>query len=299
MIKVSICMVTYNHEKFIKEAIDGILSQKAGNFTIELVIGEDISKDSTRKICIEYSQKYPEKIRLLLNKQNLGAVPNFISTLNQCDGDYIALCEGDDTWTDPDKLIKQIGFLEQNPEYVMCCHNAMVIYEKDFNPSHSFNDQNIKEDLTIADIAENWFIPTASIVYRRSALNRLPDWVASVFCEDYVLQLLLADKGKIKYFNQILSVYRKNFNSVSFLASQNFLYEKIIEAFVKLNEHYNFKYDNLFKTRIASLNQMINKYNKKKKYDIISPFFWVNLLLHPFKMFMLRNNKRQIKFIRF
>lgn len=110
-IMVSICMITYNHEPFIREAIEGVLMQQS-TFPYELVIGEDYSTDRTRDICIEYQQKHPDKIRLLLNEKNLGVMPNFIQTLNACSSKYIALCEGEDYWTDPLKP-QEIGRLSQ------------------------------------------------------------------------------------------------------------------------------------------------------------------------------------------
>jgi len=112
---VSIICITYNHEPYIAEAIEGVLMQKC-SFPIELVIGEDCSTDNTRKICEEYANK-SELIKLLPTETNLGMMPNFIRTLQSCTGKYIAMCEGDDYWTDPLKLQKQVDFLEANAEY--------------------------------------------------------------------------------------------------------------------------------------------------------------------------------------
>ena len=123
---VSICMITYNHEEFISEAIEGVLMQKT-NFPLELIISEDCSTDKTREICIEYQQKYPEIIKLQLPEKNLGMIQNSLSTLKACRGKYIALCEGDDYWTDPDKLQKQVDFLEVNKEYGMCYTNYIPV----------------------------------------------------------------------------------------------------------------------------------------------------------------------------
>jgi len=116
-------MITYNHERYISEAIDGILMQEC-DFEYELVIGEDYSTDNTRKICEQYAAKYPNKIKLLQSVNNWGMNSNFIRTVKECNSKYIALCEGDDYWTDPLKLQKQVDFLEKNKEYSLCFHRA-------------------------------------------------------------------------------------------------------------------------------------------------------------------------------
>src|SRR5690349_16516557 len=110
--KVSVCMVTYNHEKFIEKAIEGVLMQET-DFDVELVIGEDFSTDQTRSIIEKYQQKYPGKIIIAPSEHNLGMMKNFVNTLNTCTGEYIALCEGDDFWTDPTKLQRQVEFMEK------------------------------------------------------------------------------------------------------------------------------------------------------------------------------------------
>lgn len=107
--KVSVLMITYNHEKFIAQAIDSILMQQV-NFDYEIVIGEDCSTDGTRAIVIQYQKEYPDKIRLLLPEENLGMHKNFVQTFRACQGEYIALLEGDDYWTSPRKLQKQVDF---------------------------------------------------------------------------------------------------------------------------------------------------------------------------------------------
>ena len=113
---VSVSMICYNAEAFIAESIESILNQKV-DFPIELVIGDDCSKDNTRQICETYAEKYPEIIRLLLPENNLGIGGNTARTMGSCRGKYIAVCDGDDIWIDPHKLKRQVDFLEQNPHY--------------------------------------------------------------------------------------------------------------------------------------------------------------------------------------
>src|SRR6516164_8232942 len=116
---VSVFMITYNHGKYISEAIESIVSQKT-NFEFELVIGEDCGPDDTRAICEQYAAKYPDIINLLPSDKNYGPMGNTIRVMYACTGKYVALCEGDDYWTDPYKLQKQVDFLEANPDFSIC-----------------------------------------------------------------------------------------------------------------------------------------------------------------------------------
>ena len=119
-IKVSACIITYNHEKFIEDCLEAAISQKL-DFDYEIIIGEDKSTDNTLAICKEYERAYPELIRVIERPENLGLIGNWMDTLDQCRGDYIAMCEGDDFWTDFLKLQKQVSFLENNPDYALSC----------------------------------------------------------------------------------------------------------------------------------------------------------------------------------
>src|SRR5271157_2282730 len=111
---VSVFMITYNHEKFVGQAIESIVTQKV-NFDFELIIGEDCSTDNTLDICNKYAKQYPDIIKLFPSEKNYGMMGNTVRVLYACTGKYIAMCEGDDYWCDPYKLQKQIDFLEANP----------------------------------------------------------------------------------------------------------------------------------------------------------------------------------------
>ena len=131
---VSVCCITYNHVHYVKDALDGFLIQKT-DFPYEICLGEDESNDGTREICKEYAEKYPDKIRLFLRSRkdviyingHATGRYNFIETLKECKGKYIALCEGDHYWTEPTKLQKQVDFLEANESYVMSFHRVDIL----------------------------------------------------------------------------------------------------------------------------------------------------------------------------
>ncbi len=127
-ILVSACIITYNHEKFIRQCLDGALMQDV-DYSYEIVIGDDHSTDSTAAICQDYAARYPDIIRFVSRDINLGMNGNWTNTMMSCRGKYIALCEGDDFWTDSNKLQYQVDFLEKNGKYAACYHGAKVIDE--------------------------------------------------------------------------------------------------------------------------------------------------------------------------
>lgn len=200
---VSICMTTYNHEKFIEESIDGVLSQKT-DFDFELIIGEDCSSDKTSQLCKLYKERFPEKINLLVRPENIGMMQNFIATLKAANGKYIALCEGDDYWTDPFKLQKQVDFLEKNLDYSMVCHDVKVsgIVEQDNYIG------KVKEFYSSIEFASGEIsIPALSVVFRNYDLT-YPDFILSCPIGDFPLLVLISEHGKIKYFPEVMGVRR-------------------------------------------------------------------------------------------
>src|SRR5690554_2607359 len=126
-IMVSVVMPTYNHEKYIRQAIEGVLMQET-DFLFELIIIEDCSVDDTKKIALEYAEKHPEIINVLGAEKNLGITDNYFRAMGAITGKYIAICEGDDYWTDPLKLQKQVNFMETNPDCSLCFHPISHVF---------------------------------------------------------------------------------------------------------------------------------------------------------------------------
>lgn len=203
---VSVCMITYNHESYIAQAIEGVVSQQV-NFSLELLISDDCSTDRTKAICVAYQQKYPAIIKLIDREQNVGMNMNFIDTLKRCKGKYIALCEGDDYWIANDKLQKQIDFLENNQNFSICFHRVRLVY--DVNIRKAFPDLNVKtpSESTIYDLAKGNFIHTPSCVFRNQNFI-FPSWIYTAFPPDWVVHLLNARYGKICFIKEELSAYR-------------------------------------------------------------------------------------------
>lgn len=207
-LRAAVFMVTYNHAHYVEQAIESVMMQKT-NFPFKLFIGEDCSTDETRSICLKYKEKYSDKIELLLTEKNIGGRLNALNVYSACFayGDYTAICEGDDYWSDPLKLQKQVDFLEANPDFVICFHNVVVLYEDRVVQSHLLHDDQQKEVSVFEDLAKENFIPTLSCVFRNHLFKSFPNWIQSAL-GDWILHLLNAEHGKIKYFTEAMGVYR-------------------------------------------------------------------------------------------
>lgn len=206
--KVSVFMITYNHQDYIGEAIESVMNQDYEN--LELVIGEDCSTDNTREIVCSYKNKYPGKIKLILHEKNLGIHLNTKSVIEQCDGDYVALIEGDDFWIDNTKISQQVEFLENNLEYAICCHRAKILNQTsipfaEYLPSL----QSTREEFDILDIINGVYLPTATTLFRNQKNYHLIGWLnTEEFYIDRMFYLLNSLHGKIKFLSTTMSVYR-------------------------------------------------------------------------------------------
>jgi glycosyltransferase involved in cell wall biosynthesis len=203
---VSIRTSTYNHGPYIKECIEGVLMQKT-TFPVEYIIGEDYSTDETRSIVFEYAQKYPEKIRVITADYNVGSKANGRRCIRACRGKYIALCEGDDYWTDPYKLQKQVEILDANKQYSFSAHNYNILQDDKL----TVVNQIMKNEYNIYELAKRMHIQMASVVYRKEIIesdlyNRKHD--DNFFRGDHYLFLTAAKYGLLYYFNDTMSVYR-------------------------------------------------------------------------------------------
>jgi len=206
--KVSVVMITYNHEKFIAQAIEGVLMQKTA-FPFELIIGEDCSTDGTRKIAQDYQTKYPETVKLLTPEANLGVGRNTVTCLNACEGEYITFCEGDDFWTDPNKLARQAQLLDEQPEAAMCFHKVGMLDDVTGENKGYFPDTTFpKNQLIQKEIIGKCWIATCSAMFRRKYMPILDDDFASLQICDWALFILLTSHGHVSYIDEVMAQYR-------------------------------------------------------------------------------------------
>lgn len=234
-IVVSISCLTFNHAPYIRQCLDGFLMQKT-NFKFEVLIHDDASTDGTEEIIREYEAKYPDIIKPLYEKENQwnkGRRGSKTFNYPRAKGKYIALCEGDDYWTDPLKLQKQVDFLENNEEYSMCFHNALKL-DCQLDIASKFNNTS-KPFITYSSkdvIIKSWFYPTASIFFRNC--KEITEFHIDNANGDIVIVFAASLIGKLFYDSKIMSVYRykSSLNSSSLRTSSYHLWKKKM-AFLK------------------------------------------------------------------
>src|SRR5437762_2202436 len=214
--KLSVLVIVYNQARYVIQAIDSILMQEV-DFDYEVVIGEDASTDGTREIVLDFEKRYPDRIRVLLRDQagaeadraaGLGGKTNFIQSLKACRGEYIALLDGDDYWTDPGKLQRQVDFLDNHPDFAISCHNARMFYEDGSKEPTNLIPPDQKEVSMLEDLLLANIIPTCSTVFRRELFGEFPDWFYTLKLGDWPLHILNAQHGKIGYINEVMASYR-------------------------------------------------------------------------------------------
>ena len=207
-IKLSVMVVTYNQERYIEQTLNSALMQRT-NFPFEIVIGEDCSKDRTREICQRFADKYPDKIRLLLREKNLGMHENHRQTHFECRGQYIAMLEGDDFWTHPDKLQRQVDFLDAHPECVLCYHNVLI-FDEHTNEEAFYCRPNHPEIQSIDDLMQEIFVNTASVVMRNGLFEAFHDTGKDLLMGDWSYYIWLASFGKLGYLPDVMACYRQH-----------------------------------------------------------------------------------------
>jgi glycosyltransferase involved in cell wall biosynthesis len=205
---VSVCMITYNHEPYLREAIESVLAQQA-SFDFELVIGEDCSPDRTREIALEFQQAHPDVVRVLPNTARLGAMKNFERTLAACRGQYLAFLEGDDFWTSPQKLQRQVNVLEAHSDISVVFHPVHMVPEAAQGEVQLFPRRETPQRTSIRDLLSGIYAHTASIMVRNPHLARLPAWLHESYMADWPFLILCARKGDIYCIPEPMATYRQ------------------------------------------------------------------------------------------
>lgn len=221
---VSICCITYNHVLYIRKCLDGFLMQNT-DFAIEILIHDDASTDGTADIIREYEQKYPNIVKPIYQTENQYSKGIKISPTYQfprVQGKYIAFCEGDDYWTDPYKLQRQVDFMEANPEYSLVYHRVNELWQQsNIIKPETLNESKEELTYTSLDLAKGNCIHTPSVLLRKDSLD-IVKLASSSKIIDYYIWMLCTKKGNIKYLPEIMAVYRISENSMWALRDVNF-----------------------------------------------------------------------------
>lgn len=280
-IMVSVWCAAYNHELYIRDAIESFLNQTT-NFKYEIIIHDDASTDKTVEIIKEYEAKYPEIIHGIYQAENQYK-RQFPSTewiqiihRENCKGKYIAWCEGDDYWIDSNKLQIQIDYMEKHTECIMTTHNAIDInYKKgDVKTRNPFKQEG---DLAAEQIImqQNGHLPTASIVYRKE-IAEMQGFFLETGIGDYPIELYSLSKGVIHYFDRIMSVYRcehqGSYGESLYLNQKKYFFHCIglISFLEQYNRYTNKKYEKYVVNRMQGfVDEIINSYTKKTREQFV------------------------------
>jgi len=314
---VSIICITFNHEKYIEESILGFLSQET-NFPFEIIIHDDCSTDSTKKIIQDYANKYPKLIKTIFQKENQYSLGKKIQplVLPHCQGKYIAFCEGDDYWTSSDKLQKQVDFLEKNSDYVFCYTRFKTLDNKsgeltpDNNQKYFHGKSGIDFNFEIFD--KGWHIGTQTIVYNKEALLKNNHFENKYFRDTFLISDLLS-VGKAYCLSEFMAVYRiheggiySSTNELERAETGALVYKEIYKAYSN-NKYLKSKYlkftnsyirvlikHELYKKALYAADELTTNTSEPEAYKEDLFKYIENFLLLPEKEIINKNNE-QIK----
>ena len=275
---VSIKCLVYNHELYLRECLNGFVMQKT-SFKFEAIVHDDASTDGSAAIIREYAEKYPDIIKPIYEEENQyskhdGSLAKIMN--DALNGKYIALCEGDDYWTDPLKLQKQVDFLESHKAYSMCFHKAKVIREEGID-KHANEGlyQNLEQrEYSGEEILANWTVPTASTLYRNIKRDNFPEDTRFIY-GDIILFLWLCDQGKIYCLDEVMSVYRINVNGA---AQKKVPFDVYFNHHKAIEEHYDHKYRTVFSKLIGIKCALRFIYGKSGKERLL---VLIDVIKHP------------------
>lgn len=237
---LSVCVPTYQHKDYIRDCLDGILMQQT-SFPYEIILGEDESTDGTRGICVEYANKYQDKIRLFLRSRkdviHISGNPtgrfNLTENFKAAKGKYIALCDGDDYWTDPYKLQKQVDLLDKNPEYSICFTDCLICDEHG-SPllMHGLGEQ-ARANIEQRDLCSGKFFRVPTVVFR-NIIRTFPKEFYKVYNADIFLFCLLLNYGKAGYINEVTANYRQHEGGIWSFKDRAFMIKNNLNTYITL-----------------------------------------------------------------
>lgn len=327
-ITVSVFCIAYNQEAFLPECLDSLINQKT-DFQYEIVVHDDASTDNTPKIIAEYAEKYPQKIIPLYEKENqYSKNPHFFfkTMLPHAHGKYIAFCEGDDYWTDTNKLQIQLNYMEQHPNCSLCFHNADNLYMNNLSIQKTGNlniygsyatkdNKYTSSNIQNCRFGARSAIPSASEFFRKKDIESLPEFFYYAPCADFPLELYLSHVGYAYYLPKSMSVYRKNTGS-SVTNKWSSAPEKEIEkseALINFLDAFNkatyFKHKtgieplkNLYQINILTaqkkgLTIMLNKKYRKVYHQSTGDYLFIKLIIKSYfpKLFYSAKSNPKLK----
>lgn len=264
-LELTALVVTYNHARFIEEALRSVLAQKT-DFGYEVVVSEDCSTDGTREVVERLAEAHPDRVRLLLSDRNLNDNSVIRRGLEAARGRYVALLDGDDAWSSSRKLQTQVDFLNEHPDYSACFHNCTVSYDDGDIAAHPFYEERPLERLSrvkpkarseVADLVRGNFVSSSTLVFRSDAARGLPDWFDGLAFSDWALNVLIAQRGAIGYLDANMAVYRVHAGGLWTMGISRFRrlqdVEAVVQSYEVLNAHLGFAFDHEMRAELVRL----------------------------------------------
>lgn len=273
---VSVCMISFNHAKFVRKSIESVLNQEV-NFDYEILVHDDASADETSEIIKELSKEYPGRIRYLIQERNIyssGGKP-FAILFAEAKGEFIALCECDDYWVDPCKLQKQYDFLSKNDRFSICYHDAFVVDDEDNRVLDSNVPLRGKRDFLSSELMRGQAALSTQTVMFRNRISLMPEEYYRVINEDSFIFMLLGEFGDGKFLEGIEpAAYRVHAGGVWSVQSDS---KKVIASAV------SYYWMGVYQERLGRA-RLGNYFLLKSAKNILrgrlgSPKFWVSSLL--------------------
>ena len=218
--KVSVCVITYNHELYITQCLQSIVGQQC-SFDFEVIVRDDCSQDGTLEIIRDFQVRYPKIVKLLDASKNIGANKNILAVFSAAKGEYLALCEGDDYWLDNKKLSKQLAIMVSQPQLTFTAHPCWT-HDKEGLKTTAYIKSSDNLKITCKDVlaVSGQFAPTASYMFRRELHGCLPSWFADAPVGDFFIEMYAIAMGRGLYLPEPMSVYR-TFSANSWTTSNN------------------------------------------------------------------------------
>lgn len=285
---VSICCLVYNHEPFLRQCLDGFVMQQT-SFPFEAIVHDDASTDGSAAIIREYAEKYPDIIKPIYETENQYSKHNgtdsifrlMVEAAMSPNSKYIALCEGDDYWTDPHKLQIQVDFLESHLDYSMCFHRANTINHETGEENNAFPGKvfrNIEcRDYESTELFATWTVPTASMLYRKECQFYPLKHRYKCLFGDIVRVLASAEMGRVKGLDLMMSVYRIQPHGITFSSDSGYRFV------MNSPEHFLFLKDNFPKVNSTVINRAISRRFWERAWNQTQRNSQIKDLFHSFK----------------
>ena len=267
---VSVCCITYNQENYIKDAVEGFLIQNI-DFPIEIIIHDDASTDRTAEIIRQYEKGNPNLIRGIFQEENQfskGIVNVLKHIYGEARGKYIALCEGDDYWTDPLKLQKQVDFMEAHPECSMCCHRVLYKYQNHEEKNHLFPDLEGDHIFQKEEMYRKYISATCSLMFRRIKIKEFIQYLDGFFIGDVPLRMFYLQLGDMGYLDDVMAVYRKHDESYWNPHYKEYNFPVHFDTLVKIKSKLHIKGSKNFNSVISYYaDKLLQKYFNQRDFE--------------------------------